>query len=176
MVVASVNFRSTVRNVTGVTIGGVAATQIVGGDTQFAQYSAMWAANVPSGATADVVVTCAASDGKDVIVTTTAFTGFATSPSDTGIHSVNAATSVTINAPNNSIVVAAAYVRGDSGNNPFVWTGVTSGPRAHEPTRNQTVEPAYNEVGGAGSGVFTVTADHPVHINNELMVAVFDAL
>lgn len=122
--VAITSRASASRPITGVTIGGVAATEIsnvTGPDTSGRTNSAVFAAAVPTGTTGDIVVTHSASNAR-CAVSVYRIIG-ATLGSSVGASDSSSSTdpTVSIDPPDGSIVIAAAYVIGSA---TASWTGL----------------------------------------------------
>lgn len=123
VVVTGVRDRST--NFTGVTIGGISATLLYQNkSTSTQEVMAFFIALVPTGTTADVVVTDSTPAGTTC--STYSITGLrSTTPISTGFQqtaSSNALTVSGISVPAQACVIAAVATGG--GGQPFSWTGV----------------------------------------------------
>jgi hypothetical protein len=111
-------------NISGVTIGGVSATELFHYDNTGAggnEHVWFFGAIVPTGTTADVVVT---STGIISAPTMGVFPLYAinTTPHDTDGRQGGAAGSIDV--PENGILIGACMVRGYTGN--FAWTGIAN--------------------------------------------------
>lgn len=106
--------------VSTVTIGGISATKIleIGGS----QRAGLWVADVPTGTTADVVVTFA-SGGARCAIGVWALYNAASSTDDTGSSTANPLTD-TLNIPASGVAIGYAYTF-NSPSRTFVWSGIT---------------------------------------------------
>lgn len=116
VVVAVMNIGSTV---TGVTIGGITATNVTGSAFDPTFYMAL----VPTGTTATVVVTQSASVASTVSITVWSVRNIRSATAVATSTSTASPANLDLNASSNGVVIALAY----SGSNgaTYSWTGLT---------------------------------------------------
>ena len=129
VVVCVTGFMNSATGITGVTIGGVTATELytfIGNNNGIHSF---WVANVPSGSTANVVATFNATDALwDGFAATAVFTDAVTLSDTMGVTSGASTFGGTIDVPASGELLAVAfqnYDGGTAGSSRFTWTGAT---------------------------------------------------
>jgi hypothetical protein len=143
-------------NFTSVTIGGVTATQLVNVARSSQDRVAIYIANVPSGATGDVVVTMGATGSRWGCQLYSITGQNSPTPDSTASDIVSAAPTATLNVPAGGCVIGCAFEVGGSSAS-TTWSGITE-----DVDENDGVPlTVYTSASGqfpAGNGSLTVTA------------------
>jgi hypothetical protein len=122
-VIVGVNHDNSSRTISSVTVGGIAATQAVY-ETGSTHRAGIWVAHVPTGSTANIVVTLNASDDRLGIGVWTATGLTSNTPLDTDSSIVNITTDLSVSTANGGFAVAVGGVRNNSAVT-FTWTNMT---------------------------------------------------
>lgn len=125
IVVAAIGMRGDTTNVVSVTIGGVTATQVVEESIGADASAVIYAAAVPTGTTADIVMRIddTVADQGISVYSMIGASGVAASDTATNADSFDDVTSLTLNVPQGGAAVAVAFYRDVTG--AVTWTGLT---------------------------------------------------
>lgn len=116
----------TAATVSSMTIGGVSATQVIGVQSGN-KTGAIWIADVPTGTTADVVVTWSAGRVRCAIIVFAIYGTFSSTAYDTGsdITMVAGAMSDTMNCPAGGVILAGIGDLAGGSHTATAWTNLT---------------------------------------------------
>lgn len=120
IVVAAMGTGGSPGGVSSLTVAGVSAASVIEA-TNGAQTVSMWIADVPTGATGDIVVTFAAGKNRCGIAVYALYGAGSSTAFDTGSATADPY-SDTLNVPANGVAIAAAA---DTNNTTATWTGLT---------------------------------------------------
>ena len=122
--VAAVGIGHTGASATSVTIGGVAATQVVNVDDSFI-HASLWIALVPTATSGNLTVASSGGVGGviDSPVALYAMTGNRSATAD--VIATSTSTSASINAPGGGAVIACAFAETGGNQTPPAWTGLS---------------------------------------------------
>jgi len=154
-------------DVTGVTIGGVTATEAIGFNTSEGSFGNIFFANVPTGTTGDIVIT---NDGNSSGMSCGAYrvVDAAVSAQDTGSSEADPMTD-TIAVTKGGVGVACAMSQG-SGMGTFAWTGIDD-EHYDKQFEGTTYISGASEAFASTDSSLTVTADPSVASHaSDLMV------
>lgn len=161
------------RTISSVTVGGISATAAVSAESTNTVFTrvAVYIAAVPTGTTADIVVTYSAAQLRSAIGVYAAYNLLSTTPTSTGTSSSDVdpmTASLTVNAGGVAVGVAMNYY--STAQTDYAWTNMT---KDNDIVNNTFVGTTTAHTSGSFSGTITANPNGSGTIYSKMVVAAF---